>query len=270
MSLRAYFDATVPEWEAVYRRRTVYATIYRERLSAALRCVDELGLEPGRAAVDIGCGPGRGATGLARRGFVVHAVDASPRMIELTRARAREEGVELAGCVSDIRKLALSDASFDLAFVVGVSEWMETLDEPLEEVARVLKPGGALVMTADNSWALTCLLDPLRHPLAVPVKRALGIALRRLWPNRRPLRTYARSRRALEAALRRAGLSPAGATTLGFGPFTLFNRSLVSDRRGLQLHRRLEGLARTLPFLRGAGLVHIVAARKLTPACAPR
>lgn len=261
-----YFEATLPTWEDIYRRETVYATIYRERLRAALRSVDELRLAPGSAALDVGCGPGLGTAELARRGFTVDAVDTSARMIEVTLARARREGVHarVHGSVADIRALSFAAGAFDLAFVVGVSEWLPSLDEPLAELARVLKPGGHLVLTADNSWALSCLVDPLHHPLVTPAKRAVGRALRRVWPARRPLRTYARSRRALEGALRGAGLVPRSAATLGFGPFTLFNRPLVPERWGRALHRTLSALAARWPPLRGAGLVHVVVARKAT------
>jgi SAM-dependent methyltransferase len=267
MLVREYFDATLPDWETIYAHPALYSTIYQERLRAALRCVDDLGLGPGSPAVDIGCGPGLGSAGLARRGFVVHAVDSSAKMVERTLTRARSEGVPMRGSVDDIHRLSLPDAAFDLAFVVGVSEWLETLERPLAEVARVLRPGGALVLTADNSWALSCLLDPLQNPLVVPLKRALGGALRRL-SQRRPLRVHPRSRRILQAALRRAGMVPTVATTLGFGPFTLFNRSIIPDRIGHKIHRKLQALA-SKSWLGAAGLVHVMVARKLSQAFAP-
>lgn len=264
MLVRDYFDATVDAWEAIYRRRTVYATIYQQRLRAALRCVDDLALGPGRAALDVGCGPGLATAHLARRGLAVDAIDTSARMVAITLARARAEGVaaNVRGSVSDIRALPFADGAFDVVLVVGVSEWLASLAAPLAEVTRVLQPGGRLVLTADNSWGLSCLLDPLQNPLVVPIKRALGGALRRLRPARRPLRTYARSSRALKDALGRAGLIPTSASTLGFGPFTFLNRSLLSDGAGHALQRRLERLAPHAPPLRAAGLVHLIVARK--------
>jgi SAM-dependent methyltransferase len=265
MLVREYFASTLPAWEAVYQRRTLYATIYQQRLSVALETIDELRLAPGSAALDIGCGPGMGTAGLLRRGFRVHAVDASPAMIARTLARVRSEGVPatVRGGVCDIHALPFRDAAFDLVLVVGVSEWLASLDEPLAEVARVLKMGGWLVLTADNSWALSCLLDPIQHPLVVPFKRAIGRILGRVWRSRRPLRTHARSARALERGLRRAGLVRWRSATLGFGPFTLFGRSLLPDGLGHALDRRLAALGR-LPAspLRAAGLVHVVVAAK--------
>jgi len=262
MLVRDYFDATLNDWEAVYRRDTVYATIYQRRLRAALALVDAEGRR--RAALDVGCGPGRGTVELARRGFSVEAIDTSPGMIDRTLARARQRGVDgrVRGRVADLRALPFGDARFALVFVVGVTEWLASLDRPLAEIARVLAPGGRLVITADNSWALPSLVDPLRHPLVVPCKRALGTIAHRLWPARRPLRTHARSAHALTRALRRAGLTPLHRSTLGYGPFTLLNQPLVPDGVGHAIDRRLTALARRLEPLGAAGLVHLLVAER--------
>jgi SAM-dependent methyltransferase len=264
MLVRDYFDSTVQSWETIYEGHTLYATIYQERLRAALKAVDDLALGTGRAALDVGCGPGLASTQLAQRGFSVDAIDTSVIMVERTLRRARREGVHSAvrGSVSDVCALAFAEATFDLVFVVGVSEWLASLEQPLADISRILKPGGHLVLTADNSWALSCLLDPLQHPLVVPIKRALGSLVRLVWPQRRPLRIYARSSRSLKDALGRAGLTPTSAATLGFGPFTFLNRSLVPDSVGHALHRQLHALARHAAPLRAAGFVHILVAHK--------
>lgn len=47
-----------------------------------------LGLEPGMAILDVGCGPGRHAHELARRGYAVHGIDISSRFIELAQREA--------------------------------------------------------------------------------------------------------------------------------------------------------------------------------------
>ena len=66
--------------------------------------VDALGLQPGMRVLDVGCGPGRHAHELARRGIVVHGIDISARFVELasaTRRRARRSsGSTLATCRS--------------------------------------------------------------------------------------------------------------------------------------------------------------------------
>lgn len=261
--LRDYFTATLSDWETIYERRTVYATIYQQRLRAALHAVDALQLGAGRVAIDIGCGPGLGSAALARRGFCVHTVDTSAEMLARTRERLRDERLQARGTRCDVGALSFAGGTFDLVFVVGVSEWLESLERPLAEIARVLAPGGHVVMTADNRWALSCMVDPLQHPLVVPVKRALGVLARRLVARPRPLRTHSRSRRTLDRALRQAGLTATSFSTLGYGPFTVFNRAIVSEPVGHALQRGLAALARYgISPLRSAGLVHVVVARK--------
>jgi ubiquinone/menaquinone biosynthesis C-methylase UbiE len=262
---REYFERTLPEWEEVYRRPTLYATIYRERLRAALQCVEDLALAPGSAVVDIGCGPGFGTAELARRDFRVVAMDASAQMVKQAIARARSSGVgsHVRGCVADIRALPLGDGTQSLAFVIGVSEWLESLEAPHAEIARILRPGGWLVLSADNPWALSCLLDPLENPMVVPMKRAAGRALRRVWPRRKAIRTQAHSRRTIDEALRRAGLETTKRTTLGFGPLTFFHRGLLPERTSQALHHRLSALAsRPTSLLAATGLTQITVARR--------
>jgi SAM-dependent methyltransferase len=260
IGIERYFAASLPRWERIYDDRTLYANIYQERLAAALGLVDRLALDGKTAALDLGCGPGFGTIGLLRRGFAVEAADVVPEMIERTLARARAENLaeRLHGQVATADALPFGGAAFDLVFMIGVSEWLETLDGAFGEIARVLKPGGHLVVSADNRWALSFLADPLKHPLVVPLKRALGSALRLVWQREREPRTQAYPLSALDRALGRAGLTRTTRTTLGFGPFTFCNRALFSERLGLALDRRLK----TVALLRASGLVHLLTARK--------
>ena len=56
---------------------------------------------PGPVA-DLGCGPGAHALALARRGYHVVGVDGSPRMVQLARARAARDGVDVTFDVDDV------------------------------------------------------------------------------------------------------------------------------------------------------------------------
>src|SRR3954466_841554 len=50
--------------------------------------VDALGLQPGERVLDVGCGPGRHAHELARRGIIVHGIDISAPFVALARRDA--------------------------------------------------------------------------------------------------------------------------------------------------------------------------------------
>ena len=73
--------------------------------------VEALGLEPGMRVLDVGCGPGRHAHALGRRGIEVHGVDISERFVELAR-RDAPAGVTFERL--DARALPF-DAEFDAA-----------------------------------------------------------------------------------------------------------------------------------------------------------
>jgi len=258
-----YFTAT--DWGEIYKRETVYATIHKQRLQAALRLVDRLELGPRSSALDIGCGPGLGTLALAQRGFSVHAIDTVPKIVLCALERAKDEGVgsKVEGSVSDIDALSFANSAFDLVFIIGVTEWLTSLERPLDEVARVLKPGRHLVVSVSNAWALHRVLDPIQNPLIVPIKRALGSMVRRLRRSEQKLRIHSYSIREFNSALRRAGFQKMISVTVGFGPFSFFNRRFVPNTLGLDLHHRLQKLADRGAFaLRSSGLTYVVAARK--------
>jgi SAM-dependent methyltransferase len=112
--------------------------------------------EPSTVRVlDLGCAAGRNAVLLAEKGFDVEALDASSAMAAKTRERvaailgAREaERRVRVGRMDDLS--FASDASFDLVVALGLyhcaqsrSEW----NRALSETARVLKPGGRLLVS---------------------------------------------------------------------------------------------------------------------------
>jgi ubiquinone/menaquinone biosynthesis C-methylase UbiE len=116
---------------------------YRPLLKAA-------GVSPGERALDVGCGPGYFARMLARavgpEGSVI-GVDAAPEMVEYA---ARKAG-KLPNCrfeAGTAEALSFPDASFD----VVVSSLMlhhlpeEARQKAVAEMARVLRPGGRLVL----------------------------------------------------------------------------------------------------------------------------
>lgn len=112
-----------------------------------------LGLEPGMRVLDVGCGPGRHAHELARRGMVVHGVDISQRFVDLARAGA-PDGATFERL--DARSLPFV-AEFDAAICLCQGAFgLMTADGHDEDVvrgiARSLVPGGTLALSAFNSY----------------------------------------------------------------------------------------------------------------------
>jgi SAM-dependent methyltransferase len=136
--------------------------------------VAELGLEPGAAAVDVGCGPGRHAIELARRfGLAVIGVDPAARRIELAgRLLAEVAATEpaLAGSarfeLGRAESLPLADASADLVWCRDVLTLVKDLAGAYREFRRVLKPGGHVLV---YQAFLTERMEPREAAWLLPV-----------------------------------------------------------------------------------------------------
>ena len=127
------------------------------------RAADRTELEPGDSALDVCCGTGDLALALAPRvggqGRVV-GCDFSEPMLELARGKASERGVSQVSFEwADALELPYEDADFDAVTVgFGVRNLAE-LDTGLGEMARVLRPGGRLVILE--------ITQPQRPPLSI-------------------------------------------------------------------------------------------------------
>jgi ubiquinone/menaquinone biosynthesis C-methylase UbiE len=100
-------------------------------------------------AVDIGAGSGLLALAVAPRVAHVTAIDSSPAVCRLLEARSREMGIEnLDVIAADARELPLEDSSIDLVVSNYCLHHISDDDKrvALKEIARVLRPGGRLVL----------------------------------------------------------------------------------------------------------------------------
>jgi SAM-dependent methyltransferase len=115
--------------------------------------VAALGLGPGDRVLDVGCGTGRHAHELARRGCHVHGIDISRRFVDIARSAASATATfERA----DARTLAF-DAEFDavLCLCQGAFGMMTATGDDgavIAGVARALRPGGRLALSAFNAY----------------------------------------------------------------------------------------------------------------------
>jgi 2-polyprenyl-3-methyl-5-hydroxy-6-metoxy-1,4-benzoquinol methylase len=101
-------------------------------------------LVPGARVLDIGCGRGVLLGALADRGFEVHGVEISP---EAARGADPRAEIRVASKVADA---GYEGSSFDEVIIWHVFEHMEDPRGTLEEVRRLLKPGGRVVIAVPN------------------------------------------------------------------------------------------------------------------------
>lgn len=123
----------------------------------------------GRRVLEVGLGYGTLAEALARMGADYHGLDIAAGPVEMARHRlagvpgARPAQVQEGSAL----ELPFPDASFDLLASIGCLHHTGDLFGAIQEVRRVLRPGGRLVLMVYNRRSLRCLaaapLSAMRH-----------------------------------------------------------------------------------------------------------
>lgn len=116
-----------------------------------------LDLSTGDRVLDLTCGYGRVTNRLAARGYDAAGIEIAPSLVELGREEAAELGVDTELVEGDARDLPWDDDSFDAAYIITGSIAIlprEMAREILAEAARVLRPGGRLLVDAPDRDAV--------------------------------------------------------------------------------------------------------------------
>ena len=138
-----------PDWEAEAANWIALTRLEDDAYWEYSPSFFELIPSPGRATLEIGCGEGRVARDLVKRGHRVTGVDASPTMLDAAREAHSEGEYELA----DAADLPFEDDSFDL--VVSYNSLIDIQDMPgaVREAARVLEPGSPFCICVTHPLA---------------------------------------------------------------------------------------------------------------------
>jgi SAM-dependent methyltransferase len=124
----------------------------------------ERGVVPGARLLDAGCGTGRYATELARRGYLVDGVDRAPDLIDVARRSAEERSGFLSFRTDDF--LALPGRDYDAILCRGVLNDLvddDARERAFSSFARALRLGGVLILDV-REWEST-KARKLREPL---------------------------------------------------------------------------------------------------------
>jgi SAM-dependent methyltransferase len=155
-----------------------------------------LNLEPGMRLLDVGCGPGRHSRALAAMGIEVVGVDISQRFIDLARVDAppgatfeRRDARSLTFDREFDAVISLCQGAFGLADGGSVPVVLDPDAAVLAGMARALRPGGRLVLSAFSAYfqvypSTSC--PPRRDPLVRPVDPQSRHQARSTYPARSP------------------------------------------------------------------------------------
>jgi 2-polyprenyl-6-hydroxyphenyl methylase/3-demethylubiquinone-9 3-methyltransferase len=161
----------------------------------------------GLSVLDIGCGGGLVAEPLARLGASVTGIDPGRENIEAAKAHAERARLKIAYRAATAEELAAGGNGFDAVLLLEVVEHVPDVRAFLKGLAPLVKPGGVMV------------LSTLNRTLKAYALAIIGAELILHWL---PIGTHRWQRFVrpdeLNAALRRAGLTPADATGMVYNP----------------------------------------------------
>ncbi|MER7585004.1 class I SAM-dependent methyltransferase [Kitasatospora sp. NPDC097691] len=164
---RAFYDTIAADYAD--RFRDAMDTMPTDRAVLALFADLVRAERPDARTAELGCGPGRVTSHLHGLGLDVRGIDLSPRMVELARAAYPEVPFEVG---------SLFDLPFRDGELTGAVAWYSIIHTPAErlpevfaEFARVLAPGGRLLLAFQVGDEPLYLEEPFGHPVSLDFRR---------------------------------------------------------------------------------------------------
>jgi len=134
---RAFFATRAATWDAKFG----------DDLPAYSAAIAEAAIPSGGVVIDVGCGTGRALPPLRAAvgpdGSVI-AVDVTPEMLAVARPASQRADATLV--LADARSLPFADGTVDAIFAAGLVNHLPDPRAGLRELARVIRPGGLLVL----------------------------------------------------------------------------------------------------------------------------
>ena len=200
----------------------------------------------GGLALDVGCGDGISSFDLARYGVEVLALDISPEQIRQAADRAGREGIRnVSFMIGDANALPVADDAVDTVLAYGSLHHFPEPERTVEEIARVLGPGGCYIGVENNTTPLRPIFDALMRLRPIWLEEAgahaqIGMDDLHRWSDGTDLRLSTRA--------------------IVFVPPHLCN--LIGYRASRRLVQLIDWLFGRIPFLRRwGGLISIVGRR---------
>jgi ubiquinone/menaquinone biosynthesis C-methylase UbiE len=146
-------DAQLTQWQVggntaeAYERFLVPA-IFRE---GAEKLIEHAAIQPGERVLDVGCGTGIVARTAAGRTGSVEAVDLNASMLEVARNAAADASLDITWHQGAAESLPMARNSCDVVVSQQAYQFFEDRGKALQEMHRVLSPGGRAVMSVLRS-----------------------------------------------------------------------------------------------------------------------
>jgi len=149
-----WWDTAGPFWP-LHRLNALRLDYLRERAARALGRDPEAARPfTGLAVLDIGCGGGILSEAVARLGAALVGIDVTEKNLAVARLHAQGSGLTIDYRLADVGQLAAAGAQFDLVLNMEVVEHVDDHAPFLAQCARLVRPGGVMVIASINrTWA---------------------------------------------------------------------------------------------------------------------
>ncbi len=153
---------TDQHWDEVYTRKASNeVSWYRPHLEQSLKLIDEAGLTPEAAIIDVGAGASTLVDDLLDRGYRrLSMLDLSERGLDVSMTRLGDRAASVQWLVGDVTTLALPEATYDVWHDRAVFHFLTDPEQRaryVQAVRRSLKPGGRVIIaTFSHEGPSTC------------------------------------------------------------------------------------------------------------------
>ncbi|MFB0527476.1 MAG: class I SAM-dependent methyltransferase [bacterium] len=235
-------------------------------MGQALSWLDNTNLSKSSKILDVGCGAGMMAKEVANIGYEIFGMDYSYNMAKKAKAscnvNTKSDAKFLQG---DIESLPFKASIFDTVLCLGVITYLKSEQKALHEMARVLKPGGTLILSTLNKFSLAKCLD-----ISILVRRRLQRMMGNRIVSSKKKTEVEKNNLALKSyfipslrnSLKIAGFTESGYAPLQYGPFTFFGRKLFAEPINIDINNFLEKFS-NIPIIRSLGNMCLFKLRKV-------
>src|SRR3974377_259401 len=157
-----------PDVYAQWRASGIGATT--ERLEGRL-ILELVGDVSGCRVLDVGCGDGRLALELSRRGAIVTGIDASAPMIDAAKRRAQQHNANVTFQVAVAEHLPFPAEQFDIVTAITILCFVQDAAPVFRDIDSAPAPGGRLIIGELSKWSAWAAGRRIRAWLGSPLSR---------------------------------------------------------------------------------------------------
>jgi len=115
----------------------------------------------GQRLLEVGFGMGTDLFQFASHGAIVSGIDLTPRHYEIASQRFKLYGIPADLRLGDAEEMPYEDESFDAVYTFGVIHHSPNTEKIVDEIYRILKPGGRAIITVYHKWSAFYLIQTL-------------------------------------------------------------------------------------------------------------